>query len=420
MRFGHKPVYLVADPDHVEYVLVSGNRNFRKDFSLQLYRPILGNGLLTSEGDYWLRQRRLAQPAFMRQRINAYGETMVGYTERMLARWKPGATFDLHTEMMHLTLDIAAKTLFGTEVSEVADEVGAALETALRCVELRFEGFSYWLPDWTPSPNLRRLRAAVRSLDAIVYGIINERRKSTVAGDDLLSLLLYARGEDDGQRMSDRQLRDESMTLLLAGHETTALSLSWTWYLLAQNPEAMKHLQAELEEVLGDRPPTASDLPRLRYAEKVVMEAMRLYPPAYAMGREAIEECALGDYRVPAGTTLFLLQWVLHRDGHYFDEPECFRPERWNEDRMQRLPKYAYFPFGGGPRQCIGNTFAMMESVLVLATIAQKFEMRLDPTHEVSLWPSITLRPKTGIKVTLCKPSPAIKPTSQTLQAVPT
>jgi cytochrome P450 len=417
MRFVHKPIYLVANPDLVEYVLVRGNRNFRKDFSLQLYRPILGNGLLTSEGDYWLRQRRLAQPAFLRQRINAYGETMVGYTERMLARWRSGMTFDLHAEMMHLTLDIAAKTLFGTNVSEEAAEVGSALETALRCIESRFEGFSYWLPEWLPTRTSRLLKDAIRRLDAIVYRIIEERRKSDVAGDDLISLLLHARGEDDGQPMSDRQLRDESMTLLLAGHETTALSLSWTWYLLSQNPEALQRLQEELEEVLGGRPPTVADLPRLRYTEQTVMESMRLYPPAYAIGREAIEECELGGFRVPAGTTLFLLQWVLHRDNRYFEEPERFRPERWSPERMQKLPKYAYFPFGGGPRQCIGNSFAMMETVLVLATMAQKFEMRLDPGHEVTLWPSITLRPKTGIRVTICEPKPA--PRAEKLQTVP-
>jgi cytochrome P450 len=256
-------------------------------------------------------------------------------------------------------------------------------------------------PIWLPTPNNLRLKRAVRRLDEILYGFIRQRRQSGVDRGDLLSLLLHARDEDDGSRMTDRQLRDEAMTLFLAGHETTALTLAWAWYLLAGHPEAEERLLAEAQEVLNGRPPTVADLPRLRYTEGVVLEALRLYPPAYVVGREAIDDCEIGGYRVPASTTLLMSQWVVHRDARHFEQPEAFRPERWAGDLAQRLPKYAYFPFGGGPRLCIGNTFAMMETVLVLATIAPRFRFTLLPEPAVVPWPTFTLRPKHGIPAVL-------------------
>jgi cytochrome P450 len=317
IRLGHKPLLLLNHPDYIEHVLVTNNRNFTKDFSLRLYRPIIGNGLLTSEGDFWLRQRRLAQPAFSRQRIAAYSDNMVAYTERLLAEWHDGQTFDLHQQMMRLTLEIAAKTLFDTEVTAEAYEVSTALELALRSIDARF-GALFWVPDWVPIPNNLRLHRAVDRLDEILYGIINARRRSGEDRGDLLSLLLQARDEDDGSCMTDKQLRDEAMTLFLAGHETTALALSWTWYLLAQHPVVVRKLEDELRTVLGGRPPTFADLPRLRYTERIIMESLRLYPPAYAIAREAIDDCEIGSYPVRAGTTLFLFQWVVQRDPRFY------------------------------------------------------------------------------------------------------
>jgi cytochrome P450 len=405
LRLGPKKILLLSHPDHIEYVLVTGNRNFTKDFSIRLYRPILGNGLLTSEGDFWLRQRRLAQPAFQRQRIAAYGEIMTAYAERLLNTWRDGEVLDLHPQMMRLTLEISAKTLFDADVAAEARDVGVALEEALECMDARFSTIFFWLPDWVPTPNNVRLRRAIRRLDEVLYQIIDRRRASTEDRGDLLSLLLHAQDEDDGSHMTDRQLRDEAMTLFLASHETTALALSWTWYLLAQHPEVEAELEAELEAVLGGRTPAVADLPRLAYTERVVMESMRLYPPAYGLGREASRDCEIGGYPVPAGRTVFMYQWIVHRDPRFYDQPNEFLPNRWANGLAQRLPRFAYFPFGGGPRQCIGNTFAMMEAVLVLATIAQKFRVRLVPGHAVTLWPTITLRPRNGIKAVLTRRS---------------
>jgi cytochrome P450 len=402
LHLGPRRVYLVMHPDPIEQVLVTNNRNFKKDFTIRFYRPVLGNGLLSSDGAFWLRQRRLVQPAFLKSRIAAYGEVMVSYAERMLAKWRDGQMLDIHAEFMRLALEIAAKTLFDTEVDEETYEIGAALETALHCIDNRFNG-AFWLPYWVPTANNRALHRAVARLDQILYRLIAQRRRSSKDRGDLLSILLQARDENDGGGMTDRQLRDEAMTLLLAGHETTALALSWTWYLLAQHPEAMARLRSEVENLLGGRPPTVADLPQLGYAEHVITEGMRLYPPAYGMGRECIEDCELMGYRVPAGTTLFLMQWVVHHDARFFTDPNEFRPERWSDGWRERLPKYAYFPFGGGPRLCIGNTFAMMEATLVLAAMAQHVTMTLDPNHQVQLWPSITLRPAHGIRAVIHK-----------------
>jgi cytochrome P450 len=390
---------LLNHPDHIEYVLVTGNRNFTKDFK-RGFRPILGKGLLMSEGNFWLRQRRLAQASFQHQRLSFHGETIVALAERMLASWRDGESRNLHEDLMQLTLEIAAKSIFGIDGPEEAHDIGRALETALNCIEARSTSLD-WLPGWLPTPNNLRLRRVIRRLDSIIYRLIKLRRTSSEVRDDLLSLLLHSRVEDDGNRMSDRQLRDEAMTLFLSGHKTTALALSWTWYLLAQHPGAMVELETELQAVLGGRAPTVADLPRLRYTERVVMESLRLYPPAYALGRKAIHDCEIGGYHVPAGTAVLLVQWLLHRDPRYFDNPNKFQPNRWADELAQRLPKYAYFPFGMGPRLCIGETFAMMIAVLTVATIAQKFRVVLAPGYAVTLWPAVTLRPRHGIKVVL-------------------
>jgi cytochrome P450 len=399
VRLGLIRGVVLSHPDAIESVLVTNSRNFTKHFALRRNRLILGNGLLTSEGDFWLRQRRLAQPAFTRSRLAQYAEDMAAAAERLLAEWHDGDTRELHTDMARVTLGIAAKTLFGAEMGAQAADVGQAMAAALAAFDARL-GTGYLVPHWVPTATNRRLHRAVRRLDEIIYGFIEQRRQSGEERGDLLSILLHARDED-GSRMTDQQLRDEAMTLFLAGHETTALVLAWTGYLLALHPDAADRLHAELRSVLGDRPPTATDLPRLAYTEHVLLESMRLYPPAYVIGREAVADCEVLGYRIPAGTTLFMSQWVVHRDPRWFDEPEKFLPDRWAGGLSQCLPKFAYFPFGGGPRLCIGNTFAMTEAVLVLATLARRFRFTLVPDHPVVPWPSMTLRPKYGIRVAL-------------------
>ncbi len=400
VRFGPRRIYLVSDPHAIEEVLVTGSRNFIKHFALRLNPAVLGNGLLTSEADFWLRQRRLIQPAFQRSRLTAYLADMVAATQRVLGGWAPGETREVAAEMSRLTLMIAAKALFGAEVEGDAKDVGRALEVLLERFRARFNSL-FWLPRWVPTPGKLRFDRAVRRLDEIIYRFIRERRHNGGERGDLLSILLNARDEDDGSRMTDRQLRDEAMTLFLAGHETTALTLSWTWYLLATHPLVAERLAAEVDDVLGARAPGADDLSRLRNAEQVVQESMRVLPAIYTIGREALADCEVGGYRVPRGTTLLMSQWVVHRDARWFDDPESFRPERWAEERVKSLPRFAYFPFGGGPRLCIGNTFAMMESVLVLAMMAQRYRFTVVPGHPVEPWPTFTLRPRHGIRAVI-------------------
>jgi cytochrome P450 len=398
MRYFNFRVFFINNPDYIEDVLVNNARKFHKGRVLQANKNVFGEGLLTSEGSFWLRQRRLAQPAFHRARIAAYAETMVGYTERLFDSWRDGEERDIHQEMMRVTLQIVGKTLFDADVARDAKEVGESLELLM---ELSADfGRAILIPSWVPTlGNIRKSRA-IKRLDKIIYRIIEERRKSGRDAGDLLSMLLAARDED-GSRMTDKQLRDESITLFLAGHETTANLLSWTWWLLAQNPMAEKKMHAELDGVLGGKVPTFDDVAKLRYTELVLTESMRLYPPAWGTARVAIEDHEIGGYKVPKGTGVSLSQWVMHRDPRWFDAPEEFRPERWEDGLAKRLPRFAYFPFGGGPRQCIGNTFALMEATLVLATIAQRYRFRLVEGHAVVPLPSITLRPRHGIRAIL-------------------
>lgn len=399
LRFGLKRIFFVNNPTLIEQVLHS--RNFTKHYALRMNRLLLGNGLLTSEGDFWLRQRRLIQPVFQRERILSYAADMTAFTQRQIDSWSDGDVRDLHAEMRQLTLAIAAKTLFGADVAGQSAAVGQALHDAMGTFSQRFFRVLR-IPERVPTPGNLRIRRAIGRLDAILYGLIHQRRAEGVQRD-LLSILLHARHESDGTGMTDRQLRDEAMTLLLAGHETTALALSWGWYLLAQHPEVVEKLHAELRQVLGGRPPTAADLPNLVYTDMIVQEIMRIYPPAYAIGRQAIRPCTIGGYPVPAAGTILMSQWVVHRDPRYFDNPERFYPERWADGLARRLPRYAYFPFGGGQRVCIGNTFALMELPLVLATIAQRFDFSLPPGPPVFPRPQLTLQPNRPILLTLRK-----------------
>jgi cytochrome P450 len=399
MRFLYVPALFIYHPDDVEYVLVTNPKNFIKSMSLRsnFFQRLVGNGLLTSQGEEWKRARRLSQPAFHRERVASYASVMVDYTQRLTAKWQEGETRDIHTDMMRLTLGIVVQCLFSADVSHDVDAVGVTLKELVK--PFASQATLKWiLNNRLPTPTHRRFHALAKKIDNVVYRIISERRASGKDEGDLLSMLLAARDED-GTQMSNRQLRDEVMTLFLAGHETTALTLAWAWYLLGTNPEAGKKFHAELDEMLGDRAPTAADLPRLKYTEQIAKESMRLYPPAYGLGREAIEDCEIGGYRVPKGTQVFMFQWATQRDPRFYDEPLAFRPERWTEDFIEQLPKYAYFPFGGGPRICIGASFAMMEIILCLATIGQKFRLELVPDHPVSIYPAMSLRPRDGIKV---------------------
>jgi cytochrome P450 len=399
-RMGPFRIVLVYHPDTIEELLVARHRDFVKSPGVRLLRPLLGEGLLLSEGDTWLRQRRLMQPAFHRQRVAGHGDVMVRFTERHASGWKPGDTVDVHAEMMALTQAIVAKTLFDADVSGDAVDAIQAAKVLAESFGARLRSFRL-LPYWLPTPMNVRSRRAIRRLDAVVHGIIAARRASGEDRGDLLSMLIHAQDADDGSRMTPLQLRDEVMTIFMAGHETTAVALSWTWYLLAQHGDVDARLAGELADVLDGRSATAADLPRLPYAEHVVTEAMRLYPPAYGLGRQAARDTHLGGQPIGKDDIVIVPTWVVQRDPRWFEAPEAFRPERWAGDRAQRLPRFAYFPFGGGPRQCIGNGFALMEAVLILATLARRFRLSLVPGQEVRATPYVTLRPEPGIRVRL-------------------
>jgi cytochrome P450 len=396
LQLGPWDFILLNTPDLIENVLVTQNRHMMKGRGI--HSPLLGNGLLTSEGDFWRRQRRLAQPAFHRERITAYGDAMVDFTQRHITGWRDGDAFDINREMMRLTLAIAAHTLFSAEVTEDADAVGQAMNTCLHYFQDRARSIVAVPYSW-PTPGNLRAWKAVKQLNTVIYRIIDEHRASGADNGDLLSMLLHA-VDDDGSQMTSEQLRDEVMTLFLAGHETTANATSWTWYLLAQYPEAEARLHAEIDEVLQNRAPTPADLPRLPYVEAVINESMRLYPPAWIMSRKATAPVTVGGYDFPAGTEFLFSQWVMHRSERWFDDPLAFRPERWLDGLARRLPTFAYFPFGGGPRMCIGKGFALMEAQLILAAIAQRYRFDLQPGQPVTCDASITLRPAAGIHVT--------------------
>ena len=395
-RLGAWNCVLLNHPDLAEYVLVKNHRNFVKHrFFWRHVTAIFGKGLLTSEGEFWQRQRRLAAPAFSPSRLSRYGEIMVQYADNMVRRWEPGKAIDVHREVMDLTLRIAAKTLFDADTPEHVAEIHDGFEDILLEISARFRR-PFRIPDVIPTPGNLRYRRGLAKIDNLVARIIEDRQRSPGDRGDLLSTLMAARDES-GLPMSHKQVRDEAVTLLLAGHETTALTLSWTWHLLGKSPEADRRLVQEVEEVLKGRLPTPDDLPNLSWTEQVVNEALRLFPPAYAIGREAVTDCEVGGYAITAGTTVFITPWVTHRDPRWFDDPLAFKPERWSDDLARRLPRFAFLPFGGGPRICIGNRFALMEAVLILATVAQRYRLETRDRTGVEPFASITLRPKEGI-----------------------
>ena len=395
-----QPFAILNHPDYVRDVLVSKHRIFHKGIGLQRAKLLLGEGLLTSEDAHHQRQRRLLQPAFHRERIAGYATTMTEYAERTSARWRDGETLDMLQEMSRLTLAIAGKTLFDADVQGEAEAIGDALGSVLRNFNITLLPYGDRLVK-LPIPHAVRFRRAKTRLDAIVYRMIAERRASGGAGGDVLSTLVAVRDED-GSGMSDLEIRDEVLTLLLAGHETTANALTWSWYLLSQHQDARRRLKAEVDSVCGTRVPTVEDLPRLVYTRAVLSEAMRLFPPAYLVGRRALEPYPVPntEYLLPAGTVVILSQYLLHRDARFWDAPDAFRPERWLDGEPQR---YTYFPFGAGPRICIGEQFAWMEGVLVLAAIAREWRLDLAADQKVAVDPIITLRPKHGMRMGLRK-----------------
>ncbi|HXG67794.1 MAG TPA: cytochrome P450 [Blastocatellia bacterium] len=402
-KLGPQETFLFNNPDYIRDVLVTHSRNFHKSRGLKMAKMFLGEGLLTSEEDFHRRQRRLAQPAFHRQRIAGYAEVMVEYADRARRRWQHGQTLDIGDEMMRLTLAIVGKTLFDADVEAEATEIGQALTDLMRLVDRITNPFAQLL-NKLPLPSNIRFVKARRRLDDTIYRIINERRRSGADRGDLLSMLLMAQDEEgDKTGMTDLQVRDEAMTLFLAGHETTANALTWTWYLLSQHPEVEAKLHAELDSVLAGRLPTFEDVPRLPYTEMVFAEAMRLYPPAWVIGRMALNDYQAGDYSIPARSIILMSQYVTHRDPRYYPDPLRFEPERWTPEARAARPKFAYFPFGGGPRVCIGEPFAWMEGALLIATLAQMWRMRLVPGHRAEPKAMITLRPKYGMKMVMEK-----------------
>ena len=404
-RFFLLDLYLVVHPDHVKHVLQDRHTIYTKDtFDYRLLRSVAGEGLLTSDGSVWLRQRRLIQPAFHRQRIAAFASMMTERTVALLDRWQGiaerGDVLDITAEMTRLTLEIVTGALFGTDIGDEADTVGRAFLTVNQYVTDRF--FSpFALITGLPTRGGRRAHAAMRTLRAVVNEIVTQRRQRNADTGDLLSMLLLARDEDTGDGMTDQQIQDEVMTLLIAGHETTTDTLSWVWYLLSSYPMVADKLRAELATMLGGRIPTVDDLPDLSYNRMVIEEAMRYYPPAWSTSRAPAEDDEIGGFHIPAKSVVVLSPYVTHRHPAFWDNPEGFDPERFTPERSAERPRFAYFPFGGGPRLCIGNTFAMTEVQLVLATVAQRFRLDLVPGHRVVPEPLITLRPRGGVLMML-------------------
>jgi cytochrome P450 len=402
-RLGPQEAFFLNHPDHIKDVLVTNHQSFHKGLALQRAKRLLGEGLLTSEEEFHRRQRRLAQPAFHRARIASYAGVMTDYALETRARWNDGDTLDLSEEMMRLTLGIVGKTLFDADVVSDAREVGEAMTVVMDLFNTITIPF-FELIQKLPLPQLRRFDAAKARLDAIIYRLIEERRRSSEDRGDLLSMLLLAQDtEGDGGTMTDQQLRDEVMTIFLAGHETTANALTWTWYLLSQNPDVEQKLHEEIDRVLAGCVPAYEDVAELKFTEMVLAESMRLYPPAWATGRLAIVETEIAGYTVPPKALVLMSQFVMHRDPRYFPEPLRFDPERWTPAARESRPQFSYFPFGGGPRRCIGEGFAWMEGVLLLATLAQRWRLRLVPNHPVALKPVITLRPKHGMRMVISR-----------------
>lgn len=409
-RMGLWDIYLLTHPDHVRQVLVNDHTKVTKSKVIKASQALLGKGLLTSEGAFHRRQRRLMAPAFHRQRIAGYAETMVRHAAALAQNWQDGQTVDMHAEMNRVTLAIIGETMFGARTEAAARVVSRALEINFGMLNRLTSPWHFLAGLLHVRENVRFFRAR-RQLNRIVYGFIAQRHRETEQRDDVLQMLLEARDtEGDGGGMSDRQIRDEVLIIFLAGHETTANALAWTWYLLARHPEVEARLHAELDRVLAGRPPTLDDVAALTYTRCVIEESIRLYPPAYVIDRATQSDMAIGGFRIRRGTTIFLSPYLTHRDARWYPNPEQFDPDRWSAEAKAARPKYAYFPFGAGPRVCIGEQFAWTEAILVLASLAQHWQGHLQTDAPVVPQPLIVLRPASGIPMRLELRAPAAPP----------
>lgn len=408
---------LLRHPDHIHEALVTKSKYLEKspdytDPKKGLAR-FVGAGILTANGDFWRRQRKQVSPAFHTQRITAYADAMVSAGDKMLAQWPAQGELDIATEMMHVTLEIIAGTISRYDLSADADRIDAAMD-AINDYNSKFS----IIPTWFPTPMERRVRQAVKDLDDIVYSMIADWRKNGEDDGSLLSMLMLAEDED-GNHMTDKQIRDETVTLILAGHETTANTLNWTFKLLSENPEAEAKLHDELDTVLKGRLPQLEDLRQLPYTEMVIKESLRLYPPAWGVSRIATEDLTVGDYEVPKGTIINLNFYHMHRDGRWWDEPNAFKPERWSPENAEAINKQAYMPFGGGPRVCVGFAFAQMEAQLLLATIAQRYKLSLKPGQVVTPDAHITMYPRGGLPMIVKKRDVAYTSPANRTEAMP-
>jgi cytochrome P450 len=406
-NLGPLHVYQLNHPDLVRQVLVEEPDKFHKPRLLKrAFRPFAGEGLLTSDGAMWKQQRKLMQPAFHHRQLAAYGEVMVTHATRMMDSFVDREVRDISADMTALTMGIVVKSLFGADLPDEIAEISGSMRAILDAANQRLNSVLRF-PSWVPTARNLRERRAVAKLDAILQALIRRRRASRESRDDLLSVLLAAVDDESGFRMSDQQLRDEMMTLFLAGHETTATSLTWIWYLLSRHPEVATRLLAELRRVLGGRSPCVDDLPNLPYTSMVIREAMRLYPPAPGVAREPVVDVALGGYDVAKGSFISINSYALHRDGRFFPDPDRFDPDRFAPGWEDRTPRYAYLPFGGGPRVCIGNGFALLEARLILATVAQRYKLSLEPDEPLRPTQLVTLRPSRPVTMRVERREPA-------------
>jgi cytochrome P450 len=402
IHLGGMPTYVLTDPDLIGEVLLSNSSSFHKDAISRELERALGKGLLTSEDPLWRKQRKLISPALQRRQIAHYADVMVDRTRDMLDEWSDGETRPFHRDMMALTVKIVVQTLFNLDFEDDVERVADVLDTVLDFFHQSVHTPWRLLPDAIPNPTERRFDAALEELDDIIYGLIDARRADATEGDDLLYHLIEA-ADDDGNQMTDQQLRDEVVTMFLAGHETTALAIMYAWYLMSEHPHSAEKMHAEVDDVLGGEKATAEDSRRLPYTRAVVKETMRLLPPAWIIGREAIEDVQIGRWTIPKGSQVLAPQSLVHVDERWYEKPDEFRPERWIEGIEDDLPRYAYFPFGGGPRVCIGNYFAMMESILVIATMAQHYEVKNVSPEPLRTTPAVTQRPATKIEMRIKK-----------------
>lgn len=397
MPFAH--AYVIAEPEIIEQVLVRDHHAFIKDQLTRELRYVMGDGLLTSEHERWKRHRKLASPPFTKRAIASYAVEMAEISAKHVEHMTPDAGRDVHRDLMEMTLEIVVRTVFGSDLPPEAQNVGDALDKTMQFFTTVSRSVKRVIPKWLPTPSNLSLKRAVRELDRSVKSIIADKRaKNDPNANDLMSLLIRARDEQ-GEGLSDAQLRDEAITIFLAGHETTALTLSYTLLALAERPEYQKRAHDEIDRVLEGRTPTLEDLPKLRFLDHVLSESMRLYPPAWVVAREATEPTVLGNYSIGVGDQVWVPLYSMHRDARYFPNAEAFDPDRWTPEFKESLPRFAFFPFGGGPRVCIGNHFAMMEAMLALATILQKRTFEVAPEHVTKLECSVTLRPALGVKL---------------------